>query len=199
MKKKRNSLLIVSVCLICLFAVRVYFVNRDVSALPMKEYKKGEIVTFDKGYSVDNREISEGYTIQILDSEVLSVEDFRKKYNLSEGDLEGQYNFTNAYYVVKAKFANVNNQEGEEQGISLLSLPLVGKNYMVTFNAISYPHLNPTMPIGGGFSLHPGTDITVYLTYAIITGNAPDIEELRKNPPQLQISEYPIRKMLDIK
>ena len=33
----------------------------------------------------------------------------------------------------------------------------------------------------------------------IIAGNAPDIEELRKDPPQLQIAEYPIRKMLDIK
>ena len=62
---------------------------------------------------------------------------------------------------------------------------------MVVFNAITYPHLNPTMPIGGGFSLRPGTDMTVYLTYAI--------EELRKDPPQLQIAEYPIRKMLDIK
>ena len=69
---------------------------------------------------------------------------------------------------------------------------------MVVFNAITYPHLNPTMPIGGGFSLRPGTDMTVYLTYAIIAGNAPDIEELRKDPPQLQIAEYPIRKMLDI-
>ena len=65
-----------------------------------------------------------------------------RRYNLSEGDLEGQYNFTNAYYVVKAKFTNINNQEGEEQGISLLSIPLVGKNYMVVFNAIAYPHLN---------------------------------------------------------
>jgi len=152
LKKRRNILLFISLCLICSFAIRVYFVNRDVSKPPMKEYKKGEIVTFDEEYSVDNRKISEGYTIQILDSEILSVEDFQEKYNLSEGDLEGQYNFTNAYYVVKAKFTNVNNQEGEEQGISLLSLPLVGKNYMVVFNAIAYPHLNPTMPIGGGFS-----------------------------------------------
>ena len=31
------------------------------------------------------------------------------------------------------------------------------------------------MPIGGGFSLRPGTDMTVYLTYAIIAGNAPDL------------------------
>ena len=199
MKKRGNILLFISLCLISSFAIRVYFVNRDVSKPPMKEYKKGEIVTFDEEYSVDNRKISKGYTIQILDSEILSVEDFREKYNLSEGDLEGQYNFTNAYYVVKAKFTNINNQEGEKQGISLLSLPLVGKNYMVVFNAIAYPHLNPTMPIGGGFSLRPGTDMTVYLTYAIIAGNAPDIEELRKDPPQLQIAEYPIRKMLDIK
>lgn len=172
MKKRGNILLFISLCLICSFAIRVYFVNRDVSKPPMKEYKKGEIVTFDEEYSVDNRKISKGYTIQILDSEILSVEDFREKYNLSEG---------------------------EEQGISLLSIPLVGKNYMVVFNAIAYPHLNPTMPIGGGFSLRPGTDMTVYLTYAIIAGNAPDIEELRKDPPQLQIAEYPIRKMLDIK
>lgn len=199
MKKRGNILLFISLCLIFSFAIRVYFVNRDVSKPPMKEYKKGEIVTFDEGYSVDNRKISKGYTIQILDSEILSVEDFREKYNLSEGDLEGQYNFTNAYYIVKAKFTNINNQEGEEQGISLLSLPLVGKNYMVVFNAIAYPHLNPTMPIGGGFSLRPGTDMTVYLTYAIIAGNAPGIEEFRKDPPQLQIAEYPIRKMLDIK
>lgn len=199
MKKRGNILLFISLCLICSFAIRVYFVIRDVSKPPIKEYKKGEIVTFDEGYSVDNRKISKGYTIQILDSEILSVEDFREKYNLSEGDLEGQYNFTNAYYIVKAKFTNINNQEGEEQGISLLSLPLVGKNYMVVFNAIAYPHLNPTMPIGGGFSLRPGTDMTVYLTYAIIAGNAPGIEEFRKDPPQLQIAEYPIRKMLDIK
>ena len=81
----------------------------------MKEYKKGEIVTFDEEYSVDNRKISKGYTIQILDSEILSVEDFREKYNLSEGDLEGQYNFTNAYSVVTAKCTNINNQDGEYQ------------------------------------------------------------------------------------
>ncbi len=107
----------------------------------MKEYKK-EIVTFDEEYSVDNRKISKGYTIQILDSRYCPLKISERKYNLSEGDLEGQYNFTNAYYVVKAKFTNINNQEGEEQGISLLSIPLVGKNYMVVFNAIAYPHLN---------------------------------------------------------
>ncbi len=52
MKKRGNILLFISLCLICSFAIRVYFVNRDVSKPPMKEYKKGEIVTFDEEYSV---------------------------------------------------------------------------------------------------------------------------------------------------
>lgn len=39
---------------------------------------------------------------------------------------------------------------------------------MVVFNAIAYPHLNPTMPIGGGFSLRPGTDMTLGRSSACI-------------------------------
>ena len=85
MKKRGNILLFISLCLICSFAIRVYFVNRDVSKPPMKEYKKGEIVTFDEEYSVDNRERSKGDTIQSLDSEIWSVDDSRATHNLSEG------------------------------------------------------------------------------------------------------------------
>lgn len=197
MKKKRIIILFVSVCLVCLFAVRVYFVNRGVPTTVTKEYAKGKTVSFGKDYTTSSEQIIDGYTIQILDSELLSVSDFRKKYHLTEGDLKGQYAFTKAYYVVKAKFTNVDNQAGEKMGISLLNLMLMGKNYMVVFSAIPYQKLNPSMPIGGGFSLRPGTDKIVYLTYPMISGNVPDISELRKHPPKLQITQYPTRKLLD--
>ncbi len=198
MKKRRIIFLLIGVCLICLFAIRVYFVNRDVPSQVVKEYAKGETVPFGNDYTTSSEQIIDGYTIKILDSEILSVSNFRKKYHLTEEDLNGQYAFTEAYYVVKTQFANVDNQAGEKMGISLLNLMLVGKNYMVMFSAPPYQKLNPNMPIGGGFSLRPGTDMTVYITYPIISGNTPDISELRKHPPKLQITAYPTRKLLDI-
>lgn len=200
MKKKcRILFLIAGVCLVGLFAIRVYFVNRNAPVLITKEYAKGETVPFGKDYTASESHTLDGYSIKILDSEVLSVDNFRKKYHLTEEDLKGQYSFTNAYYVIKAKFANVDNQAGTDNGVSLLDLMLMGKNYMVLFDSISYQLLNPKMPIGGGFSLRPGTEKTVYLTYAMLSGNAPGVKELRENPPKLQITEAPTRKLLDLK
>ena len=87
---------------------------------------------------------------------------------------------------------------GTERGISLDLIPLVGTHYFMMIDYMAFELLNPDMP-GPSFSLKKGTEKEIILPYAINPDVHTDVRRMQKDPPDLQLSEYPRRKLISLR
>ena len=74
---------------------------------------------------------------------------------------------------------------------------LVGTNYSVILSPDMFRAVNPDMETAS-FSLRLGTEMEMWLVFQIIPGNIPEYEHIVKNPPMLQITQYPRQKLIRI-
>lgn len=179
-------------------AIRIYEVNKEVKLPEKKYFSMNEKVEFGQDFYKSKEEMIDGYTIEVLGTELLKARDFCEKYHLTDIEYIQDRNY---YYIVKTKIENENCPESEEHGIGIANLTLTGKNYIVISDLEMYNLINPDMPEGVGFSLSKGKAREVLIPYEIfpenITGNEKKIEKiLRDNPPYLKITDYPTQKMI---
>ena len=70
--KRRICIMLAVLCLAGLYAVRVYAVNTGV-LLPVRQvFEKGEVVPFGKDYNISEGDCCDGYTIQVLESKIMT-------------------------------------------------------------------------------------------------------------------------------
>ena len=177
------------------WAVRVYSVNADLD-LPQKiVYPIGEIVPIENDYFDYAFEDMDGYSVQVLRSELVGAKEFLDRYNAADRLPElGPY--SDYVYAVEITVTNTGNPYTNEKGIALLLYNLVGKNYILTIDTICFAVSNPRMP-GLSFSLQQNASKTILLPF-IVMGWQNDYNDLLEDPPMLQITQYPHQKMLEI-
>lgn len=177
------------------WAVRVYSVNADLD-LPQKiVYPIGETVPIENDYFDYAFEDMDGYSVQVLRSELVGAKEFLDRYNAIDRLPElGPY--SDYVYAVEITVTNTNNPYTNEKGIALLLYNLVGKNYILTIDTICFAVSNPRMP-GLSFSLQQNASKTILLPF-IVMGWQNDYNDLLEDPPLLQITQYPHQKMLEI-
>lgn len=196
MKLKKILLWISVLCCIGVMSVRFYYVNKNADVPQTMIYEKGDRVAYEKDFTDDATECIEGYSVIVKDSVLVPVEEYYKEY-LKVDFVPEDDSFTKYYYIVKAEFRNENNRAGETMGVNLAQTPLVGKNYMMVVSYSTFTQLNPDLQ-GLGFSLREGTSYEILLPYAVVPETSADYDTLSSNPPMLQITEYPHRKLLKI-
>ena len=190
--KRRICIMLAVLCLAGLYAVRVYAVNTGVR-LPVRQvFEKGEVVPFGKDYNISEGDCCDGYTIQVLESKIMTEEEFFQEYE--EADDMG---LASHYYMVKVKVGNAGNEYVGEQGVHMGTAMLVGTNYSVILSPDMFRAVNPDMETAS-FSLRLGTEMEMWLVFQIIPGNTPEYEHIVKNPPMLQITQYPRQKLIRI-
>lgn len=192
MPRKRIYIAIALICLIGLYSARVYAVNKDVKLAVRQIYKKGEAVPYEKDFNITANEVSDGYTMQVLETKIMAAKDFCRKYNVTDMKI------ANYDYMVKVSVENVSNQHVGEQGVTLGILMLIGTNYSLIPSPDMFAAVNSDMP-QMSFSLQPGTSKELWIVYELIPGNVPDCRQLEKDPPMLQITQYPHQKLLLLK
>lgn len=177
------------------WAARVYSINANLD-LPQKiVYPIGEIVPIENDYFDYEFEDMDGYSVQVLRSELVSAKEFLDRYNAGDRLSElGPY--SDYVYAIEITVTNTNNPYTNEKGITLLLYNLVGKNYILSIDNICFAISNPHMP-GLSFSLQQNASKTILLPF-IVMGWQNDYNNLLKNPPMLQITQYPHQKMLEI-
>ena len=177
------------------WAVRVYSVNTDLD-LPQKiVYPLGETVPVEKDYFDYAFEDMDGYSVQVLRSELVGAKEFLDRYNAIDRLPElGPY--SDYVYAVEITVTNTGNPYTNEKGIALLLYNLVGKNYILSIDNICFAVSNPHMP-GLSFSLQQNASKTILLPF-IVMGWQNDYNDLLEDPPMLQITQYPHQKMLEI-
>lgn len=177
------------------WGARAYSVNTDLDLPKKMVYPLGDIVPIEHDYFDYESEDMDGYSVQVLRSELVTAEEFLDRYNASERLPElGPY--TDYVYAVEITVTNSSNPYVNEKGIALLLYNLVGKNYILSIDDVCFGMANPHMP-GLSFSLQQNASKTILLPF-IVMGWQNDYNDLLENPPMLQITQYPHQKMLEI-
>lgn len=176
--------------------VRIYYVNKNSDLSIDKVYKVGEKVPYERDFTDSESTIKEGYTIKILDSSVYSREELYKKYRLTEEE-EVSSNLKSHYYVIKVEVANESNKDKEKAGFSINECFLKGVNYYVMVDDILFYRMNKNK-LDSSFSLREKTSMEVFLPFELGEFSNATYDIVKKNPPSLQITEYPTRKLLSL-
>ena len=133
-----------------------------------------------------------GYSIEIIGTELYPMSDFYTKYNVSQEELDDYYDYI---YLVKVKFKNNTNDMGEKIGISLFNYVITNNSFMTFSDLKMYKYVNDFSELN--FSLKKGTDKVITLPYSI-SNKKIDINKFKKGNPQLIISLYPTRKAISL-
>lgn len=113
---KKFILPVVISLLVLGWAARVYSINADLD-LPQKiVYPLGEIVPIENDYFDYEFEDMDGYSVQVLRSELVSAKEFLDRYNAGDRLSElGPY--SDYVYAIEITVTNTSNPYTNEKGI----------------------------------------------------------------------------------
>lgn len=196
MNKKMKRWIVTTLFLGCaaLVGIRIYHINKDLKVGKDVIFEKGEEVEFGENFTQNSLECINGYTVKVLDSELITTEEYYEKY-LKLPPVSNS--MEKHYYIVRVEFQNKSCEKGTSVGINLPMMPLLGLNYQMSVSYDTFSQANPNIP-SLGFSLESGTSIEVVLPYPIFYHAEQNLESMKKIPPMLQITEYPERRLLKI-
>lgn len=173
---------------------RFFYVNKTMRKYDSKKknYNIGDEVPFERDFFFSNSEMCDGYSITVLDTCYLTVDEFKKQYNVAD---ESVLEFAEYVYMLKVNFKNNSDINSEKTGISMNRLILQETSF------ISYPDNNAFMLLNNlnhtGFSL-PSKYEKEFLIPFGINDSYIDIDELIKGDTKLVITLYPNKKMINL-
>ncbi len=178
--------------LVMIFGIRVYSVNSKTRYPINKYYENHEEVDIGNDFFDNNAENMEGYSINVKETELITIEEFYNRY-----DVENKEKFINSDYVflVKVNFKNKDNKYGENAGIDLGQYMITNGAYMNYCDRNAYTYVNEFKSLT--FSLKEGTDKDFVIPFTINKTHMPE-EKFAKGEPQLIISLYPTRKAISL-
>ena len=192
MKKqtKRYIKIITLIILLFICAIRIYYVNSE-KLYPINKYYKGnEEVEIGNDFFDSSSEKMNGYSIKVLGTELIPIDDFCEKNNIEEKE---NFEFYDYMYLVKVNIKNNAKSKNENRGINLSQFMITNKAFMTLCDRTAYKYVNdkPDMI----FALREGTNMDFIIPFAISQYYI-DIEKFKKGSPQLIISLYPTRKAI---
>lgn len=192
MKKSKLIKAISAIALTIVCGARIYYVNSKTIYPINTVYVKEKEVDIGNNFFDSAQEKMNGYSIEIIGTELYPMSDFYTKYNVSQEELDDYYDYI---YLVKVKFKNNTNDMGEKIGISLFNYVITNNSFMTFSDLKMYKYVNDFSELN--FSLKKGTDKVVTLPYSI-SNKKIDINKFKKGNPQLIISLYPTRKAISL-
>ena len=193
MKKKILILLVIALTII--WGVRFYIVNKDINPPIIQVFQKGVEVPIEKDFFYYSSEDMDGYTVTVLDAELVPAEEFLQGYDAGDqAELLG--NFTDYIYVVKVSFGNQYNPFINEKGVNLGFYYLIGTDYVLSLDDTCYQLANPDMP-GTSFSLQQESSMELILPFTVMS-DLTSHKHILEDPPKLQITLYPSKKLIEL-
>lgn len=190
------SLAFVAVLLIAAI-IRITYVNMTATK-PLEEHSKmNEWVELDGSFFRSNDEKTEGYRVKVTDYEIISKEDFLKRYKLENSSISEQNSF-NYFMIVSVAFMNENNEDGR---VMIADWRLVGKNGDFITSMDPQILMDTDERINDYLSsvtTAPGKEISLNLTFPM-TGMKSK-EEIEKNSVyRVAVTKYPVKKYIYLK
>lgn len=192
--KKKIAVLLICMIMVFLYGYRVYYVNSACEDVVIKTYPLGTKVPYEKDFNKASNMCIEGYSVEVLDSKVYGKEEFIREYNISS-QVE---DFTKYFYVIDVRLFNDNKETSTDHGIFLLYFSLISTvDYIMPEGDICL-ELNPNLP-DISFALRHESSMDVKIAYALNEPYFTSEKQILNKDFKLLITQYPTRKLLEIK
>lgn len=190
-----------SLVLVLLLGFRIYNVTQEATVSEIKIHDFNKEVELGKNFFHSSEEVADGYIITVLESELLTLEEYTEKYDFDPSYIneEDESNFPVTHiYEVKVRLKNVSNDYAGEQGIDFSKYALSGIDYKLNLEFDAYAISNPTMEGSLGVSVEKGDEFDFVLPFEI-SNHAGLLKHIENsNAPFLQVSQYPVSNLLKI-
>lgn len=189
---KKIIIISMSVLISVLIGIRIHHVNSSGTDVPIYVYEKKEEVVFDKFYFSRNKEATDGYSINVLDTTQIKTNDFLEKYNIND---EIDLSYADYICIVHAKIKNVSNDYEDRAGININRFILQNGAYIGFYNSEIYPNLNKHPDTQ--FSLAKGVEIDIYIPFALKNDEI-KMDDFNSGNSYFIISLYPNKRMVKL-
>lgn len=189
---KRIIISVLSVVLVIVYAIRVYHINSATYYPIIQKYQVGEEVPIEDDFFNTSNENMNGYSVTVLGTELLTKDEFRKKYNAFDKNI---LEFSDYVYLVRVRFRNATNKLGENAGINLRQYIIQNLSYINYIERDAYSYVNDFDVLS--FSLRYDSDKEVVIPFGIYNGHI-DVEKFITGHPELVVSLYPHKKIIKL-
>ena len=196
--KKKISIVVLCILIFCVWAFNIYRVNSTVERVPVKVHSMEQWVEYGDNFYDKATENRNGYSVKVVDAEVIAFDDFLKQNNISVYKDEELFKPEYIYDVTVI----VKNENNTDSGISMIDTTLNSINNIMqvdfdVFDAL-YPQLNGSI----SFSVKPGTEMEFHFPFVVANADFEkicDYDYLTDNTFYLNLSQYPIENSIEVK
>ncbi len=196
--KKKISIVVLCILIFCIWAFNIYRVNSTVETVPQKVHPMGQWVEYGDNFYDKETESRNGYSVKVVDAEVVAFDEFLKQNNISvfkDAELFKPEYIYDVTVIVK-------NKNNTDSGISMIDTTLNSINNIMqvdfdVFDAL-YPQLNGSI----SFSVKPGTEMEFHFPFVVANADFEkicDYDYLTNNTFYLNLSQYPVENSIEIK
>ena len=189
--KKSIYFIIISIILILLYTLRIITININFPKSKNVYYSIGETVPIENNFFDSNNEKMNGYSLNVIDTSLLSMNEFNDIYKIKNIN-----NTKNYVYLIKIEFENTNNNNGTNSGIDLNQYILQETSYITYVSPDYFKYINNFNSLR--FALKENSKKEFIIPFEIITQNV-DIKQIINGSPNLIISLYPEKKIINVK
>lgn len=196
--KKKISIVFLCILIFCVWAFNIYRVNSTVERVPVKVHSMEQWVEYGDNFYDKATENRNGYSVKVVDAEVVAFDEFLKQNNISVYKDEELFKPEYIYDVTVI----IKNKNNTDSGISMIDTTLNSINNIMqvdfdVFDAL-YPQLNGSI----SFSVKPGTEMEFHFPFVVANADFEkicDYDYLTNNTFYLNLSQYPIENSIEVK
>lgn len=156
-------------------------------------YSSKTEVSFENDFFDNIQNNMNGYTVTVLDDELLTTDEFVSKYKLQDNMIFPQNSHV---FVVKANFKNKTDELSNKHGINLAQFILQDNAFMTYASKDLISAINENTNYT--FSLMPNSDQDILIPFCI-NPNYISIDRLKKRKANIVITLYPNKKIISLK
>lgn len=196
--KNKISIVVLCILIFCVWAFNVHRVNSTVERVLVKVHPMEQWVEYGDNFYDKATENRNGYSVKVVNAEVVWFDEFLKQNNISVYKDEELFKPQYIYDVT----VMVRNKNNTNSGISMIDTTLNSINNIMQvdfdiFDAL-YPQLNGSI----SFSVKPGTEMEFHFPFVVANAEFEkicDYSYLTSNSFYLNLSQYPIKQSIEIK
>lgn len=196
--KKKISIVFLCILIFCVWAFNIYRVNSTVERVPAKVHSMEQWVEYGHNFYDKATENRNGYSVKVVDAEIVAFDEFLKRNNISVYKDEELFKPEYIYDVTVV----VKNENNTDSGISMIDTTLNSINNIMqvdfdVFDAL-YPQLNGSI----SFSVKPGTEMEFHFPFVVANADFEkicDYDYLTNNTFYLNLSQYPMQTSIEVK
>lgn len=202
--KKKIAVFSPIVLFLIVWAFAVWNINATAEKPIVETYSMQDTVAYGKNYFRRSDNIIDGYTVTVLSAEIVPYEEYAQKQGITPlermTDETGNFLYRPEYvYDVEVRFSNTDNEEGT---VDMFDTLLVNDDaLMLRVDADLWDCMYPQLAGSYSFRLRPNTEMVFHLPFVVeaVYSERYPMERVQKEKMSLVISQYPVKKVIELK